>query len=714
MTPERWQKIEQLYHSTLEREENQRAAFLCEVCAGDAALQREVESLLAQDSQADSFLESPAIDVAARAIAMHPSKSLIGRQLGAYKIVSLLGAGGMGEVYQAHDTKLGREVAIKVLPAAFVGDPERLARFQREARMLASLNHPNIATIHGLEHSDETHYLVMELVPGQTLDERLRVGVLKIEEALKVAVQIAQALETAHEKGVIHRDLKPANVKVTPEGRVKLLDFGLAKAFSGGAAQVLSNAATLTAMGTEEGMILGTPAYMSPEQARGKPVDKRTDIWAFGCVLYELLTARQVFGGETLTDTLAAVIERQPNWQALPPATPAKIQVLLQRCLQKDPQRRLRDLGDARIEIHEALAGHESAAEKILPVRSRWRGTAPWVTFATATMLVLTTTLIAFNFSGWRGRLFDDPASPHITSLAVLPLANLSGDPEQEYFADGMTDELTTDLAQIGGLRVISRTSAMQYKKTSKPFAEIVKELKVDGIVEGSVERAGGRVRIRAQLIDASNDRHLWAQSYERELRDVLSMQDEVARTVAREIQVNLTKQQEARLAKSSPVDPAAHDAYLLGRYHLEKWSSDGAKQAEKYFLQAIAKDRTYAPAYASLADTYMYGVPGLRPEELSAKAREAAREAIDLNENLGEAHVPLGEVKFRMEWDFPGAEKEFKRAIELNPNYARAHHSYSHYLIAMGRFDDSLAQSNLYLELDPAAPRSHQLIRLA
>jgi Tol biopolymer transport system component len=267
----------------------------------------------------------------------------------------------MGEVYQAHDTKLGREVAIKVLPAAFVGDPERLARFQREARILASLNHPNISTIHGLEHSDDTHYLVMELVLGPTLDERLRVGVLTIEEALKIAVQIAQALETAHEKGVIHRDLKPANVKVTPEGSVKLLDFGLAKAFSGGAPQDLSNAATLTAMGTEEGRILGTPAYMSPEQARGKEVDKRTDIWAFGCVLYELLTARRAFHGDTFTDILATILEREPNWQAVPPTTPAKIQVLVRRCLQKDSQRRLRDLGDARIEIEETLTASAMA-----------------------------------------------------------------------------------------------------------------------------------------------------------------------------------------------------------------------------------------------------------------------------------------------------------------------------------------------------------------
>src|SRR5216683_2369798 len=346
---DRWQQIERMYHAALEREESQRAAYLHEVCAGDDDLRREVESLLAQEKRGDGFLESPAIEVAARAMAKDSGQLLKGRQLGSYKIVSLLGVGGMGEVYQAHDTKLNRDVAIKVLPAAFVHDSERLARFQREARMLAALNHPNIATINGLEQSEGVHYLVMELVPGQTLAERVSAGSLKIEEALKVAAQIAEALEAAHEKGVIHRDLKPANVKVTPEGRVKVLDFGLAKAFAGDGELDLSNAPTLTAMGTEEGRILGTPAYMSPDQARGKPVDKRTDIWAFGCVLYELLTGKEAFRGETVSDTIAAVLGREPDWRALPSATPAKIRNLLQRCLQKDSQRRQRDIGDARI-----------------------------------------------------------------------------------------------------------------------------------------------------------------------------------------------------------------------------------------------------------------------------------------------------------------------------------------------------------------------------
>jgi eukaryotic-like serine/threonine-protein kinase len=305
---------------------------------------------------------------------------LPGRRLGPYEILSAIGAGGMGEVYQAHDTKLGRDVAIKVLPEAFAHDAERLSRFQREAKMLASLNHPNIATIHGLEQSGGTSYLVMELVSGETLAERVKAGPLGIEEALTIAKQIAEALEAAHEKQIIHRDLKPANVKVTPEGRVKVLDFGLAKAFAGDSGLDLSNAPTLTAMGTEEGKILGTPAYMSPEQARGKPVDKRTDIWAFGCVLYELLTGKVAFRAGTISDTLAAVLEREPDLQKLPPATPAKIRDLLRRCLQKDSQRRVRDIGDARIEIEEALTAPPSAEPSVaaIPRGAGWRRSILW------------------------------------------------------------------------------------------------------------------------------------------------------------------------------------------------------------------------------------------------------------------------------------------------------------------------------------------------
>jgi serine/threonine protein kinase len=347
----RWPRIERLYHAALERNSRERGAFLAEACDGDEALRREVESLLAHERSADGLLAAPAMEIEAQAMADASGESLIGRSIGSYRIVSALGAGGMGEVYRAHDATLGRDVAIKVLPPIFTADPERLARFEREARMLAALNHPHIGAIYGVEDANGVRSLVLELVEGETLAERLATGPVPIAEALTIARQIAEALDAAHEKGIIHRDLKPANIKITPDGIVKVLDFGLAKVSTGESRPDLSQSPTVTIGGTREGIVLGTAAYMSPEQARGKLVDKRADIWAFGCVLYELLTGRQAFAGETVSDTIAAVLEREPDWNRLPAKTPPGVSRLLRRCLDKDLKRRLHDIADARIEL---------------------------------------------------------------------------------------------------------------------------------------------------------------------------------------------------------------------------------------------------------------------------------------------------------------------------------------------------------------------------
>jgi eukaryotic-like serine/threonine-protein kinase len=354
MTPDRWAEVERLYHAALARDAGERVAFLRETCAGDVALQREVELLLAQQASVEGSFGQPAVSVAAEMVSQPPGAMLIGRQIGVYRLQALLGAGGMAEVYRARDTKLGRDVAIKVLPQSVMTDPDLLARFEREARVLAALNHPNIATIHGIEQSDGVRGIVMELVEGETLAERIQRGRLPIPEALNNARQITEALDAAHEKGIVHRDLKPANIKITEAGVVKVLDFGLAKvALVDG---VTSQAPTRTSDGTRAGVLLGTVPYMSPEQARGQAVDKRTDVWAFGCVLYEMLTGRSAFAGETLSDTIAAILEREPDWQALPGTTSATVHRLLQRCLAKDPKRRLRDIGDARVELDDAMA----------------------------------------------------------------------------------------------------------------------------------------------------------------------------------------------------------------------------------------------------------------------------------------------------------------------------------------------------------------------
>ena len=400
MTPERWQQIENLYHLVLKQEPGQRAAFLNEVWAGDETLRKEVESLLVGQTEAENFIESPALEVAAhwaaKASMENQTELLIGKQLGSYEIVAPLGRGGMGEVYLARDQKLRREVALKVLPPEFAADAERMRRFEREARMLAALSHPNIAAIYGLEEWDGKQVLVMELVRGVTLAERITRGPLKLEEAQRIALQMAEALEAAHEKRIVHRDLKPLNVKVTPEGKVKVLDFGLARAWAGeGSGIDLSEASTMTESWTQTGMIVGTPAYMSPEQARGREVDKETDIWAFGCVVYELLAGRSAFGRETVTDTVAAILKEEPEWGKLPQSTPENVGCLLRRCLQKEVNCRLQDIGDARIELEEALGIRESTR----PARaSAPSGKRPLLLAAVSIALAL----VSLAFAAWQ------------------------------------------------------------------------------------------------------------------------------------------------------------------------------------------------------------------------------------------------------------------------------------------------------------------------
>ena len=385
MSSERWRLVERLYHDALERPAAERPAFLAEACAGDEALGYDVQSLLDQPSM-PGFLEEPALAVALAAAADTPERPWVGRHIGVYHLQSLLGRGGMGEVYRAHDTRLGRDVALKLLPPGFTADAERLARFTREARLLASLNHPNIGTIHGFEEAEGMRALVLELVEGDTLADRVARGPVPIPETLAIARQIADALEAAHDKGVVHRDLKPANIKITPDGVIKVLDFGLAKSDPGGASE-LANSPTITVGGTVAGLILGTAAYMSPEQARGRVVDKRTDVWAFGCVLYELLTGRAAFPGETVSDTIGAILNREPDWTQLPRGLPPGVMTLLRRCLEKDVKKRKREIGDARAEIDDALArpsvdGAAGDASKASTAVVRRHAVVPWLVAA--------------------------------------------------------------------------------------------------------------------------------------------------------------------------------------------------------------------------------------------------------------------------------------------------------------------------------------------
>jgi TolB-like protein len=596
---------------------------------------------------------------------------------------------------------LGRDVALKILPEAFARDPGRLARFEREARVLATLSHPGIAAIYGLEPGENGPALVMELVEGEGLEKRLARGRIPVRQALELARQMAAALESAHAKGIIHRDLKPSNVRLTPEGQVKLLDFGLAKALATGDDR---EGETQTEDGsTATGVVMGTAPYMSPEQARGEALDRRTDVWSFGCGLYEMLAGARAFPGHP-AEAVAAVLEREPEWGALPAETPAKVVSLLRRCLQKDRNRRLHDIADARIELEEALAGvGPMAAPAGFVPRALWRGRRS-ARVAAGLLLMVGLTALGF-YTSWHDRLLRRTApAPRIESIAVLPLENLSHDPAQEYFADGMTEELTTNLGKISALRVISRTSVLRFKGTKQPLSEIAKELNVDALVEGTVLLSGNRVRITASLLHAPADRHLWAETYERDLQDVLSLQAQVAESVARAIKVTLSPAESRRLATVRSVKPEAYGLYLKGRYHYYKWRPNDFRQAIEYFQKAIDADPDWAPPYAGLATSYgwLWISGGVSAQEALPRFQAALKTALAIDETDPQARYALATSAFFYRWDWEEADREFQRALALDPGLVEARFEYAWFLSLMGRFPAAVAEAQRAVERDP------------
>ena len=630
-----------------------------------------------------------------------------GRRIGPYHVHEQIGAGGMGEVYRAHDTKLGRDVAVKILPRHFTSHPGRLARFEREARLLASLNHPHVGAIYGLEEADGLQALVLELVEGDTLADKIARGKIPIGEAVNIARQLADALDAAHAKGIVHRDLKPANIKITPQDRVKVLDFGLAKAAAAeGALETIASEATV---GTEDGIILGTASYMSPEQARGKPVDKRTDIWAFGCVLYEMLTGRKTFPGDTMSDVIAAVLERTPDWSALPTSTPIEIRELLQRCLEKDCQVRLRDVGDAKA----ALDSVSSGASR-LPVMS---SAARRLTLGIAASAIV---MIAAGVAATRLLV---PSGETTSSIAILPFANTSGNPDMDYLGDGLTESLINTLSQIPNLSVMSRNAVFRFKGRETDAQAAGQTLKVQAVLTGRVVQRGEDLSISVELIDVRNNSQLWGDSYNKKRRDLLAIQEEISTEISEKLRFRLTGEERKRLTKRYTDNTEAYQLYLLGRYHWNKKTVDGFNKGIEYFQKAIETDPNYAPAYAALAALYNnlanYNFGLLPPREAWAKAKSAAERAVQIDDTLASAHTSLALVAYQWEWDWAGADREFRRALELDagspsnyePSPSSTYHWYAHYLMTMGRVDESLKAGRRAFELDPldSANNAHQ-----
>jgi serine/threonine-protein kinase len=620
---------------------------------------------------------------------------MIGQTISHYRIVERLGGGAMGVVYKAEDTKLRRFVALKFLPDELSKDRHAVERFQREARAASALNHPNICTIHDTGEHQDQQFIVMELLEGRTLKHRIKGQTLETEQVAKLGMQIADALEVAHAKCIVHRDIKPANIFVSDRGQVKLLDFGLAKLLHPASEE------TLTQSETEAQGLAGTLPYMAPEQLQGQSVDARADIYALGVVLYEMATGQRPFREQSSARLIADILHNPPPQpRRLRPGVSPRLEEAILKCLEKDPENRYQTAKELAVDLRRlTTTSPVSRKPPLLLERIRLKRA---IVIGGGSVLVVVVAF-ALNVGGWRQRLLYSNAPPKIQSLAVLPLENLSGDPTQEYFADGMTEELTTELAQIGALRVISRTSVEHYKRTSKTLPEIARELHVDAVVAGSVERSGDRVRITAHLIEAATDRTLWAKSYQRSLTDVLSLQEEAARAISSEIRIKLTPEEQARLARVRRVNPEAHESYLEGLYYARQMTREGMNIGVAHFERAIALAPNYAEPYDALSYTYQlisdWTAP---PNEVMPKAEAAAKKALELDDTLAQAHADLASAYFWYDFNFPAAESEFKRANELNGNDVVTAIYYGWYLISMGRIGEGLAESKRAVELAP------------
>ena len=620
---------------------------------------------------------------------------MIGQTIAHYRVTAKLGAGGMGEVYRATDTKLNRDVALKILPAATLSDPAARERLLREARIAARLNHPHICTIHEVGEAEGLVFIVMECVEGRTLSTWVGTQELSPELALRYAIEIADALSHAHEHEVVHRDLKCANVAITAEGRAKVLDFGLAKHIrETELEQTTRSQASLTSSGT----VAGTLAYMAPEQLRGQPADRRSDIWSLGVMLYEMLAGVRPFAGNTGYELTAAILHQSPP--PLPEMVPRELRAVVERCLAKEPAQRYQRAREvlAVLQAIQRGAAISTPGPLLRPLRS------PWLT-VTAMLFALAIVFIATDIGGLRTWLLHGTTSPRIKSVAVLPLENLSGDPKQDAIADGIHAGLITDLAKLGCFeRVIARHSVMAYKNSNKPLQQIAKELRVDAVMTGSFVRVGDRVQVAAQLVGAGSGENLWAGRYERQMRDVLALQNEILASLTKEMKLQLSPQSQAKLSRARTVNPEAYELYLRGTSLVNQLSPEGVERGLQYLRQSTEIDPLDPLPYAGLAVAYSLVGHSTDPEAY-IKARVAAQKALELDDSLAEVHEALAMISLYQTWDWKAAEESFRRALELNPNLAGARAHYGWYLQLIGRQEDGIGEEKRAVELDPLNP---------
>jgi eukaryotic-like serine/threonine-protein kinase len=663
-----------------------------------------------------------------------------GTKLGRYEIRSKIGEGGMGEVYLARDTELDRSAAIKILPETIAADHQRLHRFVQEARAASALNHPHILTIYDLGTIGDSRFIATEFIDGATL--RRRIGEMKLGEILEVAIETTSALAAAHEAGIIHRDIKPENIMIRRDGYVKVLDFGLAKLTEPRGATTDPEAPTKAMVNTGAGTVIGTANYMSPEQAKGIPVDIRTDLWSVGALLYEMITGHVPFQGETPTETISLILQKEP-----PPlsrysqAIPAEFERIVAKALTKDQEERYQTAKDLLIDLRNLKRRLEVDAEidRTVPpglraaVTSSGHGTAGTASgiaqstgvasaqhsgssaeyiasgikrHKTAAIIVAIALLIAVPAAVMALRAYWHARNTEVAieSIAVLPFENQNNDADTEYMSEGLTDSIINSLTKLPNLKVIARSSVFRYKGKQTDPLTVAKELGVRAILTGRILQRGDSLTISTELIDARDNKQIWGDQYERKISDLLSVQREIAQEISNNLKLKLSPAERGQMAKDYTNNPEAYQLYLKGRFYWNKRTGEGLDKSIEFFNQAIERDPNYALAYAGLADTwftrgwYRFATP----DEAYPFAKTAALKALEIDPNLAEAHTTMAILKGTYDYDWQGAENEFKRAIELNPKYPTAHHRYSLFLPILGRLDEAVAEAKKAQELDP------------
>ncbi len=669
-------------------------------------------------------------------VSLRPFEPTSDRRISHYRVLKKLGEGGMGEVYLAEDLNLGRQVAIKVLSHELTGNPDHLRRFEREARAASALNHPNILTVYEIGEADGAHFIATEFIEGESLSQRMKRGAIELAEILDIGIQIASALAAAHEAKIVHRDIKRDNIMVREDHLVKVLDFGLAKLVQQEAHDLDSEGVTKALLKTTPGVVMGTAEYMSPEQARGLEVDERTDIWSLGVVLYRMVTGNTPFNGETMSDVIASILKTDP-----PPLineaepVPRELEQIISKALRKNREDRYQHIKDLLIDLKDckqelefsSRLGASVSREQQLSQSTRSAEietskvtnvtdvqlTSPTQfignqirrhKLAAAAAFVVLVGLVTVGALAYL-RYFAAAHQTGIDSLAVLPFVNDTGDSEMEYLSDGLSESLINNLSQLPGLKVIARSSAFRYKGKDQNADEVARALGVKSILTGRVLRHGEDLQINVELMDARDKTHMWGAQYNRRGRDLMAIQQDIAQEISRTLRLKLSSAEQSRVGNLHTANGEAYELYLKGRFYWNKRTGESLMKSVDYFNQAIEKDPDYALAYVGLADAYnvipFYSVGS--PQECYPKAKEAARRALEIDDTLAEAHTAMASVLMDYDWNLSESNKEFERAIELNPNYPNAHHWYAREnLTIMGNFERALAEMRRAQELDP------------